>query len=208
MSVVLLHCWDYRAPLAATYKVSREVIAMDLKSALNRVMVQLSACTKSPSSPMLQVGDEDRTAGARKPLDTRAAERSAIEALLQQASRRRQRFAPELRDLDLNPVRYLLRRQYHWPLTRILLAEDEFLEFLAAIRCSPEQPRVPTAAADFFWHSLLLIGPLYVSVCDRVFGGKLLLHDPFHGFTPGSGGSAGISRISRECRSGPQPPVV
>lgn len=108
-----------------------------------------------------------------------AAERSAIEVMLQQAILERRRFPPELRDLDLNPVRYLLRRQYHWPLERILRAEDEFLEFLAAIRRNPEQPLVPTAEADLFWHSLLLIGSLYVSVCDRVFDGRLLLHDPF-----------------------------
>jgi hypothetical protein len=125
----------------------------------------------------------------RQPLSSRATERSSIEALLQQATLERQRFAPELRELDLNPVRYLLRRQYHWPLERILSAENEFLEFLAAIRCNPAQPLAPTAEADLFWHSLLLIGPLYVSVCDRVFGGKLLLHDPFHGFTRGSRGS-------------------
>src|SRR5262249_6321178 len=117
---------------------------------------------------------------------TRANDRSSIEAMLQQASLRRQRFAAELRDLDLNPVRYQLRRQYHWSLERILRAEDEFLEFLAAIQRDPELPRVPTAEADLFWHSLLLIGPLYMSVCDRVFGGRLLLHDPFHKFARGS----------------------
>jgi hypothetical protein len=115
-------------------------------------------------------------------MELKSAERAQVEAMLQQALCRRQRFVPELRDLDLNPVRYLLRRQYHWPLARILLAEDEFLEFLAAILRDPATPRTPTAEADLFWHCFLLIGPLYVSVCDRVFGGKLLLHDPFHGF--------------------------
>jgi hypothetical protein len=137
---------------------------------------------------MLQGGRDDDAGGVGKPLATRVTERSSIEALLQQATLMRQRFAPELRDLDLNPVRYLLRRQYHWSLERILTAEDEFLEFLAAIQRNPAQPQVPTAEADLFWHSLLLIGPLYVSLCDHVFGGKLLLHDPFHSFVRGSGG--------------------
>jgi hypothetical protein len=109
-------------------------------------------------------------------------ERSAIEAMLQQAILRRQQFDPELRDLDLNPVRYLLRRQYLWPLERILLAEHEFLQFLNAIRRNPDQPQVPTAAADVYWHTFLLVTALYVEMCDRVFGGKLLLHDPFHSF--------------------------
>jgi hypothetical protein len=119
-------------------------------------------------------------------LSGRGSERASIETILQQASLRRHRFAPELRDLDLNPVRYLLRRQYQWPLERILRAEEEFLEFLATIRADPEKPQAPTAEADLFWHCFLLIGPLYVAVCDRLFGGKLLLHDPFHGFAGGS----------------------
>jgi hypothetical protein len=108
--------------------------------------------------------------------------------MLQQASLRRQRFPPELRELDLNPVRYLLRRQHQWPLERILRAEEEFLDFLLAVRGNPEQPLMPTAEADLFWHCLLLIGPLYMSICDHVFGGRLLLHDPFHGFTRAADG--------------------
>jgi hypothetical protein len=140
--------------------------------------------------PMSQAGGEEQAAEPRGPLDTSVRARSSIETMLRQAILKRQRFAPELRDLDLNPVRYLLRRQYQWPLERILLAEDEFLEFLAAIRRNPTQPLVPTAEADLFWHSFLLIGPLYVSMCDRVFGGNLLLHDPFHSFTRGSAGGS------------------
>jgi hypothetical protein len=191
---------------------------MDLKSALGKVISRLSECENSrpqeetnirserdfmedfpvvepapltsDRQPMFQAGGVDRADGVGKPLGPRATERSSIEAMLQQANLRRRRFAPELRDLDLNPVRYLLRRQYHWPLERILIAEEEFLEFLAAIQRNPAQPQVPTAEADIFWHSLLLIGPLYVSVCDHVFGGKLLLHDPFHSFVRGPGGGS------------------
>jgi hypothetical protein len=106
----------------------------------------------------------------------------SIEAMLQQATLRRQQLDSELRDLDLNPVRWLLRRLYQWPLARILEAEHEFLEFLSAIRRNPAQPQVPTAEADTYWHTFLLITPLYVLMCARVFGGKLLLHDPFHSF--------------------------
>ncbi len=151
---------------------------MELKSGIADVMSRVDR----PVEPSPREEAKDTNG----PSSTRASERASIGLMLRQATLRRQRFAPELRDLDLNPVRYLLRRQHRWPLERILLAEDEFLEFLAAIRRDPAQPRVPTAEADLFWHCLLLIGPLYVSVCDRVFDGKLLLHDPFHGFARAS----------------------
>lgn len=144
----------------------------------------------SDRRPVLQAESENRAEDTREPSGTRATERSSIGAMLEEASRRRQRFAPELRNLDLNPVRYQLRRQYHWPLDRILRAEDEFLEFLAAIQRNPELPLVPTVEADLFWHSLLLIGPLYMSICERVFGGRILLHDPFHKFVRGSAASS------------------
>jgi hypothetical protein len=123
------------------------------------------------------------------PLDATPIERSTIAAVLERATERRQRLDAVLRDLDLNPARYLLRVRYGWQLHDILLAEDEFLDFLAAILRNPTRPLSPSQRADQFWHAVLMISQLDAQICDHVFDGKRLLHNPFHTFSrdPGRG---------------------
>jgi hypothetical protein len=87
---------------------------------------------------------------------------------------------PDIRELDLLPVRYALVLSQRWGLPRILRAEMEYRLFLQAVRRYPKGPQVPSRDADIVWHAHLLCSELYAEHCRTLFG-RFLHHYPFAG---------------------------
>ncbi len=86
----------------------------------------------------------------------------------------------DIRELNLEPIAFLVALQERWGVERIDAAELEYRCFLQLARDFPDRPLAPSRDADTFWHCHVLTLGLYLEHCQKVFG-RPLLHWPFSG---------------------------
>ena len=86
----------------------------------------------------------------------------------------------EIRELNLEPIGFLVALTERWDVERIDAAELEYRCFLQLARDFPDRPLAPSRDVDIFWHCHVLTLGLYLEHCQKVFG-RPLLHWPFSG---------------------------
>lgn len=86
----------------------------------------------------------------------------------------------DIRELNLEPIAFLVALTEDWDVERIDAAELEYRCFLQLARDFPDRPLVPSRDTDIFWHCHVLTLGLYLEHCQKVFG-RPLLHWPFSG---------------------------
>ena len=87
---------------------------------------------------------------------------------------------PDIRDLDLEPVAFLVALTEGWTLEKLDAVELEYRCWLQLVRDHACLPIVPGRDCDAFWHAHILTLGLYLEHCQQLFGGPLL-HWPFSG---------------------------
>jgi hypothetical protein len=87
---------------------------------------------------------------------------------------------PDILDLDLEPVSFLVALEQPWPLEKLDATELEYRCFLQLVRDRPGENIVPSRDCDTYWHAHILTLGLYLKHCRRLFGHPLL-HYPFSG---------------------------
>ena len=92
----------------------------------------------------------------------------------------RRAFDPDIRDLDLEPISFLVAFEQFWPLPKVDAVEFEYRCFLQLVRDHPGEAIAPSRDCDLYWHAHILTLELYLQHCRRLFG-KPLLHYPFSG---------------------------
>lgn len=86
----------------------------------------------------------------------------------------------EIRELNLEPIAFLVALTERWDVERIDAAELEYRCFLQLARDFPDRLLAPSRDVDIFWHCHVLTLGLYLEHCQKVFG-RPLLHWPFSG---------------------------
>lgn len=86
----------------------------------------------------------------------------------------------DIRNLDLEPISFLVAFEQGWPLQKLDAIELEYRCFLQLVRDYPDDNIVPSRDCDLYWHAHILTLGLYLEHCAQLFGAPLL-HYPFSG---------------------------
>ena len=89
-------------------------------------------------------------------------------------------FAPEILELDLEPISYIAAVEYGWSLEQTDAAELKYRAFLQAILNYPGEAIAPGRDCDLYWHMHLLDTRRYWDDCMRIFG-RFIHHFPYSG---------------------------